>query len=1033
MSTSREEFLRAAAPSLRGEVAIIGMACTYPAARDLPAFWRNIVNKVDAVREVPRKRWDPDVFYDPDPTAEGRLYCKVGGYLGESFAFNPLKYGTMPKAIEGAEPDQFLVLRCVHEAMADAGYLDRDFSGLRAEFILGRGNYLGAGLSSLLQRGMITEQTLDIVRSIKPDLTDAEIERIRKEMRSYLPSFSSETAGGLIPNISAGRVANRLDFMGANFTVDAACASTLIAAELAVRNLLSGQTDFALIGGVHIFTNVPFLMVFSALGALSHTSVCRPFDKDCDGTIAGEGVGILALKRLADAERDGDRIYAVIKGVGSASDGRALSVTAPRADGEELALRRAYEMSGVPTGSVALLEAHGTGTSIGDATELEALRRVFGARPGPMPTVALGSIKSMIGHAMPAAGAASLIKTVLALYHRVLPPTLHCREPHDDVKREDSCFYVNSETRPWVHGGSAAPRRAGVDAFGFGGINAHVVLEEYRLTEPAARRSLMPDWDTEVCILEADSREALARAADRLRDYARIAERVPLRDVAYTLNTALSEKAHRLAVVASSLTELADRLDAAAHRLRDPAVTQIKDTQGIYYTANPLTRDGKLAFLFPGEGAQYVNMLSDLCLHFPEVQACFDAADRAAQSPDRYPPSADIFPPPFFNEDEAAAAEARLWRIERATEAMLTADGAMYTLLQGIGLRADMVAGHSSGEWAAMVAAGILDVDEFVGGMARLDEMYRRVQADTTIPRAAMLAVGADRDKVTQLIEAIDCTVHVANDNCPHQVVVVVEQEAADRVVKHLQTNRVFVERLPFDRGYHTPMFTYICGPLREFFGSLTMSPPKLTAYCCTTAAPFPDEPAEILDLASDTFARPIVFREMIERMYDAGARIFVEVGPRNSMTGFVDDILRGRPHLAAATNMQRRSGIASLNHALGQLAAHHVALDFEALYQRREPRRLAFDPEADQPIDEDAAPGTIRVPIYDPSMHVERRPAEGDHAPPPADVASPPMSRAPLPVAPVAAAQPKPTAPTQPVAAPPSGAPAAMQQHFAV
>jgi len=958
-----------------GEVAVIGMACTFPKARDVPTFWQNIVNKVDAVEEVPRKRWDPDIFYDPDPQAEGRVYCKKGGYLDSSFAFNPLRYGTMPKAIESAEPDQFLVLRCAHEAMDDAGYLGKDFDGVRAEFVLGRGNYLGAGLSTMLQRSMITEQTLRIIESLNPELSGDEMKRLKAEMWSCMPEFTSETAPGLIPNITTGRVANRLDFMSANFTVDAACASSLIATEIAVRSLLTGYTDLALAGGVHVFSNVPFLMVFGALGALSYSSVCRPFDRNCDGTISGEGVGILVLKRLQDAERDGDRIYAVIKGVGSSSDGKAMSVTAPRVEGEVLAIRRALEMSGVAPESIGLIEAHGTGTTIGDTAELQALTQAFGTGQGQTGGVALGSVKSMIGHAMPAAGSAALIKTVLALYHRVLPPTLNCREPHELLQQPDSRFYVNTETRPWIHGDTTQPRRAGIDAFGFGGVNAHVVLEEYRGPAGETKPTLIREWETELCVIESDTRAGLIDSINKIRDYLSKVSGVALRDVAYSLNTSVNAGEHRLAVVASSLEDLDKKLSFAAERLYQQDTAKIKDTTGIYYFSQPLAREGKIAYLFPGEGSQYVNMLADLCIHFPEVQACFEATDGAVPGSDRYPPSRDIFPKPYFSEEEAAAAEARLCKIERATEAVLTANGAIYTLLQHLGIEPDMIAGHSAGEWAAMVAAGIFEVDEFVASMSRLDEMYININQNTDIPKMSMLAAGASREKVLALIAEIDCHAHIANDNCPHQVVIVVQPDLTEKVIGQLQSNGVFVEQLPFDRGYHTPSFTYICDPLREYFSSLKMNLPGIPLYSCTTARPFPEDCTQILDLASRTFAQPIVFRDMIEAMYEAGARLFVEVGPRNNLSSFVDDILRGRPHVAVAPNLQNRSGITTLNHALGILAAQHVKVDFDYLYKRREPRKLSFDARSDSVVHQDDQPGTIQVPLSYPEMHVSKRP----------------------------------------------------------
>ena len=1020
--------------TVHGDVAIIGMACTYPGARNLGEFWTNIVNGVDCIGDVPPQRWDTSVFYEPNATTDDRIYCKRGGYIGNSFVFNPLQFGTMPRAVEGAEPDQFLVLRTVHEAMEDAGYIDRDIDGENATFFLGRGNYLGAGLANLLQRGLMTQQTLDIIKSLHPEYSREQLDELKAELRSGLSTFSAETAPGLIPNITTGRVANRFDFMGPTFTLDAACASSLIATELAVLDLLTHRSDLALAGGVHIFTDVPFLMVFTKLGALSRTEMIRPFDKNCDGTMPGEGVGILVMKRLADAQRDDDRIYAIIKGVGSSSDGKAMSVTAPRVEGEELAVRRAYEMSGVSPDTITLIEAHGTGTPIGDQTELEAMHRVFGGRGDGEPTIALGSIKSMIGHAMPAAGAAALIKTALAVYHRVLPPTLNCQSPHELLSNGSSPLYLNTETRPWIGGGSH-PVRAGVSAFGFGGVNAHIVLEEPDRAEADRQPTLLRELDSEVCILSGDTREALLSETQRIREYAQRAVGVALRDIAYTLNRSAEGSTFRLAVVATSVDDLADKLVQAAERLSDAGCTKIKDRRGIYFFGPASQCEGKIAFLFPGEGSQYVNMLAGLCPHFPQVRACFDDADRAVQSSGRRPPSADIFPPPSFDDDALASAEKRLWQIERATEAVLTADGAMFTVLDSLGVKPDVIAGHSAGEWAAMVASGIFQLDEFLGSLPRLDEMYRQVAANTDIPKRVMLAVGADRETVARLAKDIHRTVHIANDNCPHQVVIVVEPKDADAVEEHLRREGVFVERLPYDRGYHTPSFTYICDPLRSYFSSLKLSSPTTTLYSCTTAQPFPSDPASILDLAANTFTRPLLFREMIEAMYADGARVFVEVGPRGNLTAFVDDILRGQPHLSMATNVQRRSDVTTLNHAIAMLAAWHVPIRFDELYRRRSPKVLTFDPAADAPVDEAAVPGVMNVALHYPVMALAQRTreisesdrAEGQHE----------LVTQPAAIAPAAKIEaPVDEPPTQPNLQPtslPNSAATAMRQHMEV
>ncbi|MCO6437631.1 MAG: polyketide synthase dehydratase domain-containing protein [Phycisphaerae bacterium] len=971
-----------------GNVAIVGMACTFPKARNVRAFWNNIVQGVDAIAEVNPQRWDPAVFYDPTPGVQDKVYCKRGGYLENSFAFNPLRFGTMPRAVEGAEPDQFLVLRCAHEALEDAGCGDRVLDGERAAFVLGRGNYLGVGLTGLLQRGMMAEQTVQILRRLHPELSEGELERLREAMRNHVPSFGAEQAPGLIPNISSGRVANRFGLMGPNFTVDAACASSLIATDIAVSGLSGGRHDLVLIGGVHVFSDVPFLQVFSAMGALSRGSVIRPFDHDCDGTMAGEGVGVLVLKRLADAERDGNRIYAVIKGVGTSSDGRAKSVTAPRVEGEELALRRAYDAAGVDPATVGLIEAHGTGTPVGDEAEIAALLRVFGPRGGAPPTVALGSVKSMIGHAMPAAGSAGLIKTALALYHKLLPPTLNCHYPAEALCGPESRFYVNSETRPWIHGRDA-PRRAGVNAFGFGGVNAHVVLEEYAgrirgrsqvsLNDGAdtphqdspetVATPLLHERESEVIVLSAVSREMLLGEIAKLRGYVAAAKGVRLIDIARTLNAGTTEDGVRLAIVALSLDDLDAKLARAADKLAKADCHKINDAKGIYYLSESEARGGKVAFLFPGEGAQYVNMLADLCVEFPEVRERFDAADRSVRSDDRSPPSGDIFPPPAFSEAEREAAEQRLWSIERAVEAVLTADGAMLTVLRELGVRADLIAGHSGGEWVATVAAGLFDVDDFIASMPRLDQMYRDLSTDRSIPTMAMLAVGAGREQVEKLAAEVHREIHIANDNCPHQVVIVTGEEDAAPVIEHLRSRRVFVERLPYDRGYHTPAFTYICGPLKEYFSSLGFNPAHTPLYSCATARPYPDDAGAVVQMLANTFATPLLFRQTVEAMYDAGARVFVEVGPRANLSGFVDDILRGRHHAMIPTNHHRRSGVTTLHHAVARLAALHVPMDLGYLYRHRDARVLSMDAAADSVIDPDAAPGTIQITLCYPHL----------------------------------------------------------------
>lgn len=459
------------------DVAIIGMSCVFPGASDVTTYWENILGKVDAVTDPPDD-WEGLEHYDPASTANDRIYCKAGGWL-KDVSFTPTEFGIMPVAVDGADPDHFLGLALAHRALEDAGYADAAFDRTRAEVIVGRGTYINRAFTNQLQHCLVIDQTIALLKQLHPQHTDHELRAIKDGLKTALAPFAADTAPGLVPNVMTGRIANRLDFMGPNFTVDAACASSLVALELAVQDLRSGKADLSLVGGANVATAAPTFMLFCQLNALSRREEIRPFDRDADGTILGEGYGMIVLKRAEDAFRDGDRVYALVKSIGVASDGRAQSVLSPRIDGEELAIRRAYEAGGVVPSSVGLIEAHGTGTIVGDAVEVQALTRVFGLRNGRSPSCALGTVKSMIGHLIPAAGIAGVIKAALALHHKVLPPTLRCENPNPRLELYKTPFYINGDSRPWIHG-AQTPRRAAVNAFGFGGINAHAVLEECR-------------------------------------------------------------------------------------------------------------------------------------------------------------------------------------------------------------------------------------------------------------------------------------------------------------------------------------------------------------------------------------------------------------------------------------------------------------------------------------------------------------------------------------------------------------------------
>jgi acyl transferase domain-containing protein len=928
------------------DIAIIGLSCVFPGAADARRYWQNILDKVDAVSDAPPD-WEAERFFEAESHADDRTYCKRGGFLGELSAFDPSLYGVMPNAVDGAEPDHFLALRNASDALRDAGYSDIGRFRERTEVIIGRGTYVNRGNATAMQHSMVLDSVLGVLRQLHPEYSDDELATIRKSLKATLPPFHADTAPGLVPNIISGRIANRLDLMGANYIVDAACASSLVAVDLAIRDLQSGRCDMALAGGVNASVPPVIMIIFSQLNALSRSGQIRPFDAEASGTLLGEGGGMVVLKRLADAERDEDKIYAVLKGVGVASDGRAKGLLAPRLEGELLALQRAYEAAGVDPSSIGLIEAHGTATLVGDATEMEALSQVFGGDSAGVARCALGSVKSMISHTMPASGIAGLIKVALALHHKVLPPTLHCETPNPKLHLEKSNFYLNSETRPWIHDASAGPRRAGVNAFGFGGINAHAVVEEY--IGPSRAPWMQHEWDAECFVISAESDAQLPAAiATVLGTLDRLPADTPLRNIAFTLNCGHALGASRLAVVASNRQELIEKLTRAATRIADSRTRRIREVEGIYFSREPLGGTGRLALMFPGEGAQYAGMLSDLCIHFPEVRQWFDFMNEAFANRG-YRLSDSVYPPP------GVAAEARLFSMDVGAEAVFCGNQAVHALLSHLGIVPDAVVGHSTGEHSALLASGIVRADTkpaLLHHVRGVNGVFEELQNSAAIETGVLLAVaGVAPAAVELLVRNSGGTLFTALDNCPNQVVLFGSEESVRKAREALANTAAICQELPFGRAYHTPLFAAFAERLREHFETVAIGAPRIATYSCVTSEVFPSDPGEIRELASVQWSSAVRFRETIEHMHRDGIRMFVEAGPRSGLTGFVGDILRRKQHCCVPANVQHRTGIHQLQHLVAELVAHHVPVNLERLYERRNPESISGVPTPARPL----------------------------------------------------------------------------------
>ncbi len=909
-------------------IAIIGMACLFPQAPDLASFWQNIVGGVDAVSE-PAPAWDAERYLQ-----SGRIKTAFGGYLKELFRFDPREFGIMPNSLDGGEPDQFLALRIARDALADAGYLN-DHDHRDTGIVLGHSTYLHRGQGAILQNTLVLDQTMELLAAVCPAIEAGQLAEIRALMRSKLPPSNADIAAALVPNVMTGRIANRLNLKGPNYLLDAACSSSLLAVNAAIDELRSGRSSMMLAGGVNASLPAEVAVIFTQLGALSGRGKVRPFSTGSDGTLLGEGLGVVVLKRLSEAMADGDRVYAVVRGVGQASDGRGHGLLAPSVDGETLAIRRAYDSTGVDPATVSLVEAHGTGIPLGDKTEIAALKNVFGERQTAQGSIAIGSVKSMISHCIPAAGIAGLIKTALALHHRVLPPTL-CETVNPELGIAATPFYVNTEAGPWI-GRLGSVRRAGIDSFGFGGINVHAIVEE---APPAAKR---PDrctpWPAELVVLSAASPAALIEKLDDLVLSLARHQGTPLAAIAAALARADLGEPCRLALVAKDAKALAKSVELALTRLRDKPAARWSLRSGAFYGSAPDT--GKLAFLFPGEGSQYTNMLADLAMCFGEVQVWLDfwhSLYAQAAGDNR----TDIAFPHASELDDASRKrlDARLHDMDVGSEAVFVAGMAMHSLLRFLGIEPDVMMGHSSGESAALAASGAVPAEtplELAAFVRELNAVYERVLGEGKIPTGALLAVGAlPAAEVQAHIAATASEVVIAMDNCANQLVLYGAPEAIVALRTVLSGAGAICLPMPFDRGYHTPDFSDVSAAFLAFYGSIKLRTPKVPLYSCASVKLFPGSATGVRKLAAAQWSQKVRFRETIEQMVADGVDCFVEVGPSGNLTAFVNDIPAGKEQTAIASNLRRRNGVEQLLTTLGQLYASGRPVRLRALFDGR-------------------------------------------------------------------------------------------------
>ncbi len=920
-------------------VAVVGVGAVLPDAPDAPAYWQNLKAGRYSISDVPGDRWDPDLYFDPDPRAPDKTYSKIGGWVND-WHWAPLEWRLPipPKVADAMDRAQKWSIIACREALHDYGYPQRPLDNDRTAVVLG--NAMAGDLHYLTSlRVYFPEYAEELTgapsfAALDEEVRTAVLDELRRGLRDRMPEITEDTMPGELGNIIAGRVANLFDFHGPNFVVDAACASALAAIDSAIEGLEQGDYDAVLTGGVDANMGIPSFVKFCKIGALSATGT-RPYHDGADGFVMGEGAAVFVLKRLADAERSGDRIYAVIRGIGGSSDGKGKGITAPNPVGQEFAVSRAWQNAGVAPTTATYIEGHGTSTRVGDVVEVDALSRVFGGlglRPGSVP---LGSVKSNIGHLKSAAGSAGMLKAIKALDEKAIPPSLGGTEPNPNIDFANSPLYINTELSEWKTEPGQV-RSAGVSAFGFGGTNFHVVLEEYvpgRLDvadRPAATAAIsVPTGtgDATDTALKTPLRGALVVGGDAVADViaqlrtieaAATAGEAP--EPAPPAESAL-RSAHRVAIDYGNAAELAAKSGRAIAALEsdNAAVWKALAAQGVFSgSGNP----GLTAFLYTGQGSQYMNMLDTLRHTEPIVAETLAEAD-AVMEPILGKPLSDYM---YCDPDDAASvaqAEEDLRQTEITQPAVLTVDIALTRLMAAYGIDPDMVMGHSLGEYGALVASGAMQFGDALRAVAGRGREMSKVSVDDN---GLMAAVFAPIATIEAALDAVDGYVVIANINSTRQAVIGGATPAVTEAMERLVADGARVIPLPVSHAFHTEIVAPASEPLGRLLQRFRLESPAIPMVTNVNGEFYPMGPnvvPQMIDLLERQISSPVQFVKGLRTLYDAGCRTFVEMGPKQALAGMAADVLGDAPGVTTLhANHPKPGDVVSFNTALCGLYA---------------------------------------------------------------------------------------------------------------
>ena len=808
---SQEAARPRAAREREEPIAIVGIGCRFPGASSPVELWHLLREGFDAIREVPPERWNADQFYDPDPSIPGKANTRWGGFLAGMDLFDAGFFGISPREADFMDPQQRLLLEVAWETFEDAAIdPDRLAGGPVGVFV---------GISSF------------------------DYARLLWREASRVGAYAG-TGGSL--SIAANRLSYFFGFHGPSLAVDTACSSSLVAVHQAMRSLRSGECAAALAGGVNLVLLPEPTIGFSQARMMSSDGRCRAFAAGADGYVRAEGCGLVLLKPLSAARADGDRILAVLRGSAVNQDGRSNGLTAPNGPSQQEVIRLALADAGLSPGRLQYIEAHGTGTALGDPIELQALAAVLAEEPARR-RCRVGSIKTNIGHLESAAGIAGLLKVVLALRHGEIPPHLHLDAPNPYLRFSELPLEIPTRLESWPVDGET--RVAGVSSFGFGGTNSHVILEEAPLSPAASPEEISP-W---LLPLSARTPEALRALALRYAETLEADAAPPLADACFTAATGRASFEHRCAVVGSSSRELADTLRTA-------------EGPGVLVGQAGRERP-RLAFVFTGQGAQYPAMARELYETEPVFRRVLESCDRL-WSPASGPGLLAV----LYGGSESSEL---IHETSYTQPALFAVEVGLAELWRSWGIEPDAVLGHSIGEIAAACVAGVFSMED---GLRLAAERGRLIQERS--PVGAMAAVAAAVEEISEVILRRPGALAVAAMNGPRSTTISGEPAALDAAVAELEAAGFRVRRLRVARAFHSPLMEPVLEPFAEVAARIRHAPPRIPFFPCVQEE---ETAAETLDAGHwlRHLRSPVAFLSGVRRLAGQGFSLFLEVGPK--------------------------------------------------------------------------------------------------------------------------------------------------------